>query len=92
MNHGRSLAPGLMPLLTRQTGGLFLPWSVANSQAIANGEEEFTVTLNGQTWRQKPQKYHARSLAVLKTKYQQVSGNEALNDVLNECHCLTALS
>ena len=86
-----SLAPGLMPLLTRQTGGLFLPWSVANSQAIANGDEEFTVTLNGQTWRQKPQKYHARSLAVLKTRYQQVSDNETLNDVLKECHCHKAL-
>ena len=87
-----NLAPGLMPLLTRQTGGLFLPWSVANSEAIANGDEEFTVTLNGQTWRQKPQKYHARSLAVLKTKYQQVSDNVTLNDVLKECHCLTTLS
>ena len=32
------LEPTLMPLLKRQVGALFLPWSVANSQALAAGE------------------------------------------------------
>src|SRR5262249_21285026 len=58
-----ALLPTLLPLLERQVGRLFLPWSDANARAIAAGSEEFEVELDGRTWAQKPQKYHARSLA-----------------------------
>ena len=53
----------LVPLIRDQIGALFLPWSVANNQAITEGSETFEVELAGKTWAQKPQKYHARSLA-----------------------------
>ena len=58
-----------MPILSDQVAGVFLPWDVANAQAIADGADEFDVTLKGNRWTQKPQKYHARSLGVLKAKY-----------------------
>ena len=58
-----SLSATLMPLLETSVGRLFLPWSVANAGAIAAGAESFTVELDGREWTQKPQKYHARSLA-----------------------------
>jgi glutathione S-transferase len=86
-----NLAPGLTPLLTSLVGDMFLPWSVANSQALANGDEEFNVDLAGQAWHQKPQKYHARSLAVLQSRYQEVTSDAALNEILEECHCLASL-
>jgi hypothetical protein len=64
-----------------------LPWSDANAKAIAAGQEEFTVQLDGKTWNQKPQKYHAKSLVELRRKYGAVSGNTELNDILRETGC-----
>ena len=63
-------------------GALFLPWSAANAAAIAAGDEEFTVSLKGNDWTQKPQKYHARSLAALKAKYDAAKDTPGLREVL----------
>jgi len=86
-----SLAPTLTPLLERQVGRLFIPWTIANAAAIADGREEFSVELAGRTWTQKPQKYHARSLAALREKYRAVAGNRALDAILEATGCLAAL-
>ncbi len=80
----------MVPILKDQVGGLFLPWSVANAQAIENGEEEFSVQLSTGQWRQKPQKYHARSLQMLRQKYAQVD-TPATKRVMEQCGCLSAL-
>jgi glutathione S-transferase len=82
------LSETLEPLLTDQVAELFLPWSTANAAAIAANDEEFTVSLAGHDWTQKPQKYHARSLAALKAKYHAVSRDDALNAVLDDTGCL----
>ena len=87
-----SLAPSLTPLLADQVGAMFLPWSAANAAAIAAGDEEFTVQLKGHAWTQKPQKYHARSLGVLRSKYQRVSGDERVNTLLGDTGCLAYLA
>ena len=87
-----SLAPSLTPLLADQVGAMFLPWSAANATAIAAGDEEFTVQLKGHAWTQKPQKYHARSLGVLKSKYQSVSGDEQIDALLRDTGCLGYLA
>ena len=81
----------LMPLLKDQVGGLFLPWSVANSQAIATGQEEFEVDLPSGKWTQKPQKYHARSLNALRDKFSNVADNLGLRAVLQDTGCLAPL-
>ena len=86
------LAPTLVPLIKDQVGSLFLPWSVANSVAIENGDDDFTVELKGNTWTQKPQKYHARSLGVLRQKYRTVADNDTLNEILNATACLQYLA
>ena len=86
-----SLAATLTPLLERQVGRLFLPWTVANEKAIASGSEEFSVDLAGKTWTQKPQKYHAKSLAVLRDKYKAVANKTAVDAVLGATQCLAAL-
>ncbi len=85
-----SLAPTLMPLLRDQVAGLFLPWSDANARAIAAGDESFSVLLGStaggqraqQLWQQKPQKYHARSLAILRDRYAHAR-QPALDAVLD---------
>ncbi len=86
-----ALEPTLMPILTQQVGRLFMPWTVANEKAIAEGKEEFSVTLGDHVWTQKPQKYHARSLGMLRAKYAAVPDKAALDPVLDAAGCLNGL-
>jgi glutathione S-transferase len=83
-----TLGATLEPFLTRSVGALFLPWSDANSKALAAGEEEYTVELDGKAWTQKPQKYHARSLAKIRQKHTEVAGNADLDAILERSGCL----
>jgi glutathione S-transferase len=83
-----ALEPTLLPLLQRQVGRLFLPWSDANAKAIAGGQEEFSVELDGRSWKQKPQKYHAKSLAELRRKYAAAAREAALDAILEAAGCL----
>ena len=83
-----ALLPTLRPLLERQVAGLFLPWSDANARAIAEEREEFSVELAGRRWTQKPQKYHAKSLAALRRRYAAVADREELDAVLAATGCL----
>ena len=85
------LEPTLLPMLEQQVGRLFLPWSVANAAAIAAGSETFSVELAGQTWTQKPQKYHAKSLGALRAKYTAAQGDRAVDAMLERSGCLAAL-
>jgi glutathione S-transferase len=82
-----ALLPTLEPFLARQVGALFLPWSDANARAIEAGSEEFSCELDGRTWTQKPQKYHARSLAALRAKYAEAAGCAELDEVLERTGC-----
>ncbi|CCD96028.1 conserved hypothetical protein [Bradyrhizobium sp. ORS 375] len=81
----------LMPILTRQVGALFMPWSLANEQAIKENRDVFRVQLGDTEWTQKPQKYHARSLAMLRSKYAFLHDRSRLDVVLEEIGCLAGL-
>jgi glutathione S-transferase len=83
-----TLEPTLAAFLEQQVGALFLPWSVANADAIASGSEEFSVELASGTWTQKPQKYHARSLAKLRQRYAAITNRAELDRVLEKVGCL----
>jgi glutathione S-transferase len=86
-----ALASTLMPILTEHVGQQFMPWTCANEKALAEKQEEFSVTLGDKTWTQKPQKYHARSLAMLRAKYADVTDKTALDPVLDAAGCLAGL-
>lgn len=81
----------LLPLLSEEIGKLFLPWSVANAKAIAGGEKEFSVDLGGVAFAQEPQKYHAKSLKVLRDRYRAVSDHSVLDHILERAGCLAPL-
>jgi glutathione S-transferase len=87
-----SLETTLMPLLQRQVGRLFMPWTLGNAAAVAAGHEEFTVELDGRAWTQRPQKYHAKSLRALRERYAAVRHEGALDAVLDRAGCLAGLS
>jgi glutathione S-transferase len=86
-----ALAPTLMPILTRQVGRQFWPWTLANERALAEGKEEFSVALGDKVWTQKPQKYHARSLGMLRAKYAGISDKRDLDLILAAAGCLAGL-
>lgn len=82
-----TLAPTLRPLLD-YIGRYFLPWTVANAQALQAGEKSFSVELAGKAYVQPPQKYHAKSLQVLREKYRAASGDARLNEILAAADCV----
>jgi glutathione S-transferase len=86
-----TLAPTLMPILAEQVGAQFMPWTCANEKALGEGQEEFSVTLGDKLWTQTPQKYHARSLAMLRAKYAAAADKAALDPVLQAAGCLAGL-
>ncbi|MDP1883191.1 MAG: glutathione S-transferase family protein [Bradyrhizobium sp.] len=86
-----ALAPTLMPILVRQVGKQFWPWTLANETALREAKEEFSVTLGDKVWTQKPQKYHARSLGMLRAKYAEVADKSSLDMVLAAAGCLAGL-
>jgi len=86
-----TLAPTLMPILTEQVGKLFMPWTLANAKAVGEARDEFGVELGDKVWIQKPQKYHARSLAMLRAKYADAADKAALDPVLQAAGCLAGL-
>ena len=60
-------------------------------QPSPRAREEFSVELDGRTWTQKPQKYHAKSLRALRDKYAAVTDKAALDAVLERAGCLEGL-
>ena len=92
MNEGEfeewaSIEPTLTPLVENQVARLFLPWSVANAQAIQQAQETFEVELAGSTWSQKPQKYHARSLGALRQKCAEAVKDPNVQAYLDRTGC-----
>jgi glutathione S-transferase len=85
------LEPTLMPILREHVGKQFMPWTCANENAVAEAKEEFSVTLGDKVWTQKPQKYHARSLGMLRARYAAVADKAALDPVLEAAGCLAGL-
>ena len=80
-----------MPILTRQVGRQFWSWTLANERALAEGKEEFSVALGDKVWTQKPQKYHARSLGMLRAKYAGITDRQDLDLILAAAGCLAGL-
>src|SRR5260370_21507496 len=86
-----TLAATLVPILTAQVGHQFMPWTSANEKALAEAKEEFSMSLCHKIWTQKPQKYHARSLGMLRARYAAVAEKAALDPVLEAAGCLAGL-
>ena len=86
-----SLAPTMKPLLD-YIGRYFLPWTNANATALQQQAESFSVDLAGRAYVQPPQKYHAKSLAVLKARYREAPERAAIDRVLAGTQCIEGLA
>lgn len=87
-----TLAPTLEPLLHDEVGAIFFPWTVANAAALAAGQPEVSVVLDGRPFTQEPQKYHAKSLAALRARYAALPDRGALDPILAKAGCLPFLA
>ncbi len=86
-----TLKPTLMPIL-KEIGETFLPWATANAQSLEAGQKEFSLTLGGKPYSQETQKYHAKSLAVLRSRYARMADRSGLDPILEEAGCLRWLA
>ncbi|MGH7895419.1 MAG: glutathione S-transferase family protein [Candidatus Binatia bacterium] len=85
------LEPTLLPLLRDEIGSVFFPWTLANARAFAAGATELTCMLEGRPFTQEPQKYHAKSLGVLRARYWAMADKASLDPILARAGCLEAL-
>jgi glutathione S-transferase len=83
-----TLRATLGPLFKDEIARVFFPWTVANAKAIAAGQKEFSLTLEGKPYSQETQKYHAKSFATLRNKYTGIQDKSALDPLLREMECL----
>lgn len=78
----------LRPLLA-EIGRTYAPAMLANSAAVAAGEESFTTEIDGRPWTQPVFKYQAKCLTWLRDDYARLSGNErgAVDALLSGSGC-----
>jgi glutathione S-transferase len=86
------LARTLTPFLRDEVAGTFLPWSTANTTALAAGQKEFSLQIGGSPFTQEVQKYHAKSLSTLRGRYAHVGDRSLLDPILAETGCLAYLA
>ncbi len=87
-----ALRAGLMPILKEELGATFLPWVSAVLRALENGEDKLAVQLQGELFEHTvggPQKYHAKSFAMLKAQFDAIEDREELDSILREADCLS---
>lgn len=80
----------LMPILQQEVGGLFLPWADAVSKALAAEEDHIDIQLNGKAYAHSvsgPQKYHAKSLLILREKYRAIEDKQQLQSIMATAGC-----
>lgn len=89
-----SLSDTLIPILKEEIGEVFLPWTSEVTKSMSEKKEELSVIIKGKEFKHSiggPQKYHVKSLAVLKSKFESFKGNQALESILSETNCLRFL-
>ncbi len=86
-----ALRATLEPLFREEIAAIFFPWSVANAAALAAGQKEFSMTLDGKPYAQETQKYHAKSLAALRARYAAIADKTELAAILKDVGCLPFL-
>ena len=89
-----SLENTMMPILITEIAQVFMPWLSANNDAIQNGDDSLSLTINGNVFEHKVtsvQKYHAKSFSALLEEYKTILNKTELDDVLKSVGLLKFL-
>ena len=89
-----SLEDTLMPILVSEVAQTFLPWVAANNNAIKNGDDHLSITLNNKPFEHKVtsvQKYHAKSFSALLAEYSDIPDKNRVNETLKKAGILSFL-
>jgi len=71
----KSLEETLMPILTKDIGGIFMPWLQANNQAVIDGHDSLSVMIKNKLFEHRigsPNRYHKKSFLALCNEYKQL--------------------
>jgi len=82
------VAEALGPLLA-EVGRTYVPFLVANAQALATGAECVETTIDGRPWVQRPFAYQAKCLRWLRESHERLAARDraALDPVLQSSGC-----
>lgn len=72
----RDALPGTFRELLGEIGRFYAPFLLANAEALAQGRESVTCTIDGSTWRQTPFPYQAKCLEALRGDYRALSSSD----------------
>lgn len=86
------LESGLLPLFRGEIAPVFVPWTLANERALAAGEKTFSVDLEGEPFEQEVQKYHAKSLGMLRRRYSSLPDKARADRLLELTGCAALFS
>jgi hypothetical protein len=80
--------------LLRFAGEVYLPFLVANAEALEKGSDRVSLTLLGRPYTQAPFRYQVKCLRWLREEYAALPGNarDRIDPALRECGVLDALS
>lgn len=82
-----ALRPTLAALLSLEVASCYLPWTMANAEAVQAGQSEVHLTVQGAPFHQNTQRYAAKALHELKRKRAFYSDDEALAALLEATGC-----
>jgi glutathione S-transferase len=84
--------PAAVKGLLRLAAEIYFPFLFANAQAVAKGEETFSVKLLGETYTQGAFKYQVKCLAELRAAYARLDGDSKRKTMalLDDSGCLAA--
>jgi glutathione S-transferase len=87
------LSGTLTPLLQDEVARRYLPWADANMKAVQAETDWFDVDLGGSAFSQAPQKYHVKSVAVIREKAKAaLEQAPQLATVLKDTGCFDLLT
>lgn len=77
----------LRPLFACEVGPRFLAWDAANTKALAAGEQQTELTMEGKLYYQRTFKYPAETLSILKRKLEAAADDPKFMRFLDETGC-----
>jgi glutathione S-transferase len=75
--------------LLREVGRVYVPFLIANAQAVVKGQTDFETSIDGQKWAQPVFPYQAKCLETLRHAYAKLAPNvqQNLGDILRGTGC-----